>query len=168
MKKINLLVLALFISPFLFARGGGPDTEADYIVPTAPEFVPFSRFKVKIVDRFEGPQTQKISYIFPEFLVGEPDKVVSLKRIPGTENSWTGPELDAHCTLNGDDFSCNIYVHKASLNSQEKESSLITAERAINHLPRLNLSEEQIKGYSGVIRSFYSHEPAGFLSYDID
>lgn len=165
MKKFIILTISLIISQTLFARGGAPETEADYIVPTSPEFVPFSRFKVKIVDRFEGPHTQKISYIFPEFLVGEADRVMTLTRIPGTENSWTGPELDAHCTVTGDDFSCNIYVHK---NALEKEATLITAEQAINHLPRLNLSQEQVEGFSGVIRSFYSHEPAGFLSYDID
>lgn len=162
MKKIILLPLLFSLSLTALSRGGSPDTEADYIVPTSPEFVAFSRFKVKIVDRFEGPQTQKISYIFPEFLIGEAQRLITLKRIPGTENSWTAPELDAHCTVTGDDFSCNIYVHK------NKENSLITAYQAISHLPRLNLSEEQVRGMTGVINSFYSHEPAGFLSYDID
>ncbi|MCF8060694.1 MAG: hypothetical protein K9K67_15430 [Bacteriovoracaceae bacterium] len=162
MKKLIKLTLLLSFTLTAFARGGAPETEADYIVPTSPEYVPFSRFKVEIVDRFEGEHTQQISYIFPEFLVGEAKRVITLKRIPGTENSWTSPELDAHCTVTGDDFSCNIYVNKF------KENGLITAERAITHLPQLNLSEEQRRGLAGVIRSFYSHEPAGFLSYDID
>lgn len=169
MKKITTLVL-IFVSAISFARGGAPETEADYIVPTPPEYVPYSRFKVKIVDRFEGPQTQKISYIFPEFLIGEADRLITFTRIPGTENSWTSPELDAHCTVTDDDFSCNIYVHKSALNSGDKntQSDLLYAQRALNNLNRLNLSDAQIRGMAGVIRSFYSHEPAGFMSYDID
>jgi hypothetical protein len=162
MKKLIHTLILLTLSLSASARGGTPDTEADYIVPTTPEFVSFSRFKVTIVDRFEGPHTQKISYVFPEFLVGEENRVFTLNRIPGTENSWSGDELDAHCTLNGDDFSCNIYVKK------NKNNDLITAAQALTHLQRLNLSDEQLKGFAGVINSFYSHEPAGFLSYDID
>lgn len=164
MKNLFILVLVLSFSTQLLARGGKPDTKADYIVPTPSEFIPYSRFKVKIVDRFEGDHTQKISYIFPEFLVGEAERVISLLRVPGTKNSWTSPELDAHCVLIRDDFSCNIYGKK----NTNKNIASISAEQAISHLPRLNLSKVELKGLTGVINSFYSHEPAGFLSYDID
>lgn len=164
----SFLAFSLISSLSALARGGAPDTEADYIVPTPPEFVPFSRFKVKIVDRFEGDHTQKISYIFPEFLVGEADRVISLKRIPNTKNSWEGLQAKAHCTVQGDDFSCNIILKKLENKNALEDENLLSAKKAINHLPRLNLSPEQIKGLTGVINSFYSHEPAGFLFYDID
>lgn len=167
MKKTTLTILIILFNLSAFARGGGPETEADYIVPTPPEFVPYSRFKVKIVESFKGPETQRISYVFPEFLVGQADRVVSLTRIPGTENSWTSPELNAHCTVTGDEFSCNIYVNKTN-QMTNKETSLLTRELALSNLPRLNFSEEEMRGFEGVINAFYSHEPAGFLSYDID
>ncbi|MCR9205700.1 MAG: N-terminal C2 domain-containing protein [Halobacteriovoraceae bacterium] len=168
MRILFLVFCTLMTSTF--ARRGQPDTEADYIVPTPPQFVAFSRFQVKIVDRFEGPHTQKISYIFPEFIVGQPDKLITLNRVPNTKNSWTSPEINAHCAVIGDEFSCNIYVNKKqpSLEDKDQNTLLITAEQALSNLPRLNLSEEQLKGFTGVIQSFYSHEPAGFLTYDID
>lgn len=180
MKKITMITLMTLLSPLAFSRGGGLDTEAEYIVPTAPEFIAYSRFNVKIVDRFTGPETTKISYIFPEFLVGEADKVISFTRIPDTENSWTSPELDAHCAVVGDEFTCNIYGHGATPN-QKMASSCgaasflknvtsqgISRERSLNHLANMNLTQEQVHGFSGVINSFYCQEPRGFLTYDID
>lgn len=161
------------------AKRGAPETEADYIVPTPPQFMAYSRFKVKIVDRFQGPETQKISYIFPEFLVGEADRVITFYRIPGTENSWTSPELDAHCAVFGDEFTCNIYG-SSSVQSFQKNNGCgatvlknvatpdFSRERSLNHLPRLNLSQEEFDGMAGVINSFFCQEPRGFLTYDID
>lgn len=176
MKNI-IFLLSIVLSLSCFARGGGPDTEADYIVPTPPEYMPYSRFKVDIVDRFEGAHTQKISYIFPEFLVGEANRVVEFSRIPGTDNSWSSPEMEAHCFVFGDEFSCNIIVKKtashhanfstANLESRP-QSQLLSRQAAIQNLPKLNLDPEKLKGLTGVIDSFYSHEPAGFLTYDID
>lgn len=168
--KLSIILICLGLSFSIFARRGQPETEADYIVPTSPDFVPFSRFKVQIVDRFEGPQTQKISYIFPEFLIGKKDQLISLTRIPNTENSWTSPQVDAHCTVVNGDFSCNIIVKKQSLESilKENDLDLLQRETALRNLPNLNLTPEQLRGYEGVINAFYSHEPAGFLFYDID
>lgn len=163
MKKLTLILLSLFIPLTSFARGGGPDTHAEYIVPTEPQFVKYSRFQVEIVDRFEGPHTTKISYIFPEFLIGEANRVISFERIPNTENSWTSPELNAHCAHLGEEFTCNIYVNKL-----RESNPLLSAQKAIKNLPKLNLSPEKLKGLTGVIDSFYSHEPAGFMTYDID
>jgi hypothetical protein len=172
MKNLIKIFLCLAILPTTFARRGAPETEADYIVPTPPEYVAFSRFKVKIVDRFEGDHTQKISYIFPEFLVGEADRVITFKRVPNTKNSWTSPELNAECAVFGDEFSCNIYVNKmaTSLEFEEKNlpTDLLNAQQALANLANLNLSEAELRGFSGVIQSFYSHEPAGFMTYDID
>ena len=173
MKNLMILILSLITITSVFARRGQPETEADYIVPTPPQFVEFSRFKVKIVDRFEGPQTQKISYIFPEFLVGQADRLIAFTRVPNTKNSWTSPELNAHCAVVGDEFTCNIYVNKKQptlndLEDKNQMSELLTAQQALANLSRLNLSEEKLKGLSGVIQSFYSHEPAGFMTYDID
>lgn len=168
MKKFTTLLICFLISSS-WARRGQPDTEADYIVPTPADFVAFSRFKVKIVDRFEGDHTQKISYIFPEFLIGEADRLIVFTRIPNTKNSWTSPELDAHCAQLGDEFTCNIYVKMPNILEEEKnQSNLLNAQQALSNLNRLNLSKEQLKGFSGVIKSFYSHEPAGFMTYDID
>lgn len=169
MKKA-IILLIITVSFSTFARRGQPETEADYIVPTAPQYVAFSRFKVQIIDRFEGPQTQKISYIFPEFLVGKKDQLITLTRITNTENSWTSPQIDASCTVFDGDFSCNIRVKKPSLESLLKNNDLdlLKRETALQNLPNLNLTAEQLKGYEGVINAFYSHEPAGFLFYDID
>lgn len=168
--KYFILLSVLLISFTSQARRGAPETEANYIVPTPPEFLPFSRFKVEIVDRFEGPQTQKISYVFPEFLVGEANRVITLTRIPNTENSWTAPEMNAFCTVFDGEFSCNIVLKKTALNEFNKnaDQNLLNQARAVQNLGRLNLTEEQLKGFRGVIDSFYSHEPAGFLFYDID
>ncbi len=176
--SLTLFTLLVFCS-FVHARRGEPETEADYIVPTAPQYVAYSRFKVKIVDRFEGPETQKISYIFPEFLVGEAYRVITFKRIKGTENSWTSPELDAQCAVVGDEFTCNIYGSNFLQGNQKNSGCIISAkelgtessfsrERALNHLPNLNLSAAEFKGLSGVINSFFCQEPRGFLTYDID
>jgi len=44
----------------------------------------------------------------------------------------------------------------------------LSAESAIRNLSNMNLTSDQIQGYSGVIEAFYSHEPAGFMTYDID
>ena len=180
MKKKAIIILLTLVSPFTYPRGGGLDTEAEYIVPTAPEFIAFSRFKVGIVDRFRGPETTKISYIFPEFLVGEVDRVISFTRIPNTENSWTSPDLDAHCAVIGDEFTCNIYGRGATQSTKVLTTCGPTvALKAINtegisrtkslmHLNEMNLSEQQFNGFSGVINSFFCQEPRGFLSYDID
>lgn len=173
MKKIIISTLCFLTVTSTLAKRGQPETEADYIVPTPPQYVEFSRFKVKIIDRFEGPQTQKISYIFPEFLVGQADRLITFTRIPNTKNSWTSPELNAHCAVVGDDFTCNIYVNKnqptlPELENKNQIPELLTAEQALTNLTRLNLSQEQLQGFTGVIQFFYSHEPAGFMTYDID
>lgn len=160
--KILLIIFTSLLTFNSYSKGGAPDTQAEYIVPTPSEFIKYSRFKVDIIDRFEGPQTQEISYVFPEFLIGEANRVINFKRIPGTENSWTSPELNASCAVLGDEFTCNIYVNK--INSK----SFLSAESAIKNLQNMNLSNEQLQGLKGVIDSFYSHEPAGFMTYDID
>ncbi len=174
-KTIWVLILSFITSSLVHARGGGPDTEGDYIVPSPPHLVPYSRFKVQIVDRYQGPDTQKISYIFPEILTGEPARVVSLTRIPNTVNSWTSPELDAHCVVVDNDFSCNIYVHTSTTSSKSNapcggtlSQKALSMNDAIANLPRLGLSDVEVTAYSEVVQSFFCGEPGGILFYDID
>ena len=162
MKKLIQLTLIVIFSLSTFARSGKVDSEASYIVPTVPELVPHSRFKIKIIDGYKGPETQRISYVFPEQLIGEANKVISFTRIKNTMNSWTSPELNAHCTADEYDFSCNIYINKAN------ELNPLTVEQSISNLQLLNLPEATISNLTGVIQSFFSHEPAGFMSYEID
>ncbi len=179
MTKIIIISMTIIFSNLAQARRGQPETQADYIVPTPPQYVAFSRFKVEIVDRFSGPETQKISYIFPEFLVGEANLVISFSRIPGTENSWTSPELDAQCAVVDDEFTCNIYgsnTLQGNKNANGCNTSLLknanpdefSRERSLNHLPDMNLTNEQRAGFAGVINSFFCQEPRGFLTYDIE
>jgi hypothetical protein len=162
MKNFLLIISTVLINFSTFPKGGFPDTEADYIVPTSTEFIKYSRFKVEIIDRFEGAQTQRISYIFPEFLIGEANRKIEFFRIPNTENSWTSPELNANCAVIGEDFTCNIYLNK------NNGKPILNAESALRNLNNLSLTDEQRYGLKGVIKAFYSHEPAGFMTYDID
>lgn len=112
---ITLLVVHLQSS----ASGNtAPDT-ADYTVPTTAELVPYSRFKVKIVNPYSGDDSQTISYIFPADLTGIENQTITLKRIAGT-NNWESPEMTASCVESGELFSCNIYLTK-------KQSAIKTA-----------------------------------------
>ncbi len=165
------------------SRGGGADVEGEYIVPTKPEFVAYSRFKVQIVEGYKGPDTQRISYIFPEFLVGSANKVISFEKVQGSENSWISPELTAHCATLGEEFTCNIYVNKSQTSILNKNSCSGTslaknntinpriefgADVSIRHLDSMNLGQDELIGYTGVIQSFFCNEPAGFLTYDFE
>ena len=88
--------------------------EALYVVPTKPEFVSHSRFPVKIISRFQDQDTSKISYVFPEILTGELNYVVELTKLSGDYNNtvWDSDVLKAHCTVNDNTFSCNIYLKR--------------------------------------------------------
>lgn len=172
-KVINL-ILILFFSMNLQAKDGEPDTEALYIVPTAPEFVSHSRFIVHIVTPFKGPDSEKIAYVFPEVLVGETYKVVELTRVEDTENQWTSDIMDAYCTTTDDIFSCNIVLKKESQASLMDlfipkafaQTALLSKEKSLSHLMGMNLSIQDKDMLKNVIDGFFSNEPAGILSYE--
>ena len=178
MKAFMILAFALALLPRLvFAKKDESKMEAVYVVPSPPELVSHSRFIVEIVEPFKGPETEKISYIFPEILVGEKDRVIELSRIEGTENSWTSDLITAHCTIIDDSFSCNVLVNKPEqqtwldrIRSLALPKAYASVENlcqghAVAHLSSMGLSRGDINNYTQIIGSFCSSEPAGFFSY---
>ncbi len=178
MKK-TLAVLLITLAPTLvFAKKGQPDTEGLYVVPSPPELVDHSRFIVQIVDPFQGPETTKISYIFPEVLIGEANRLIEFQRIEGTENSWTSDLLTAHCTVIDETYSCNISINKPKQQSfLEAFHNLFIPQalaqvlnlcqgQAVTHIGQMDLAPDDIAKYTQVVGQFCSNEPAGFLSYD--
>lgn len=167
------IVLNCSVLEIAEARRSGPETEAVYTVPTSPEFVPYSRFVIDIVEPFVGEQTQIISYRFPEILVGEPSRLIELTRVEGTENSWTSDVMDCHCTIvDGDNFSCNVYLKTAPASEARALVGLaaetgLSLEKSLSHLETMPLSETEKIAYRGVVRSFFSGEPAGIFTYEI-
>lgn len=163
MNKLLFLVIFLLAQPsVLYAKGGQPETEALYIVPTPGDLVADSRFIIEIVTPFTGPETDKIAYIFPEALIGEPNRLIELSRIGGTLNSWESDELTAHCMTIEDFFSCNVYLNKAT---EVAELSwpwnwLVTKAEAIGRA----LCERPSS--NAVTDHFCSNEPAGILTYE--
>ncbi len=176
-----------------FAQAKGPKTvdKGFYIVPTSPELVSYSRFDIKIVEAFKGPSTQKISYVFPEILVGAKDQLVEFTRIPQTENSWISDSMRAECTVNDDMFSCNIYliepdepspqarpnaspkalwidwiIPKAFANLNSQTHTPLDLNRSLAHLQSLNLTPEELLSYQVIVNDFFSGEPAGILFYE--
>lgn len=169
--------ILLFSSPLdsAIARRSGPETEAIYIVPTSPELVSHSRFVIDIVDPFVDENTRKISYRFPEILVGEANKLIELTRAPNTVNSWTSEIMDCHCTIiDSDNFSCNVHLKgpsttlsEANLVETETPGGELSLAKSLAHLESLPLSDEEKTAYRGVIRSFFSGEPAGIFTYEL-
>lgn len=161
MKKLVLL-LSFLIGFNVFAKG--PETEMVYVVPVSePSVVPNSRFIVPIVSPYKGPETQKISYQFPEVLTGSTGgKLIEFNRIPDTPNSWVSKELTANCAEVLDQFSCNIHVNK---NQNE-----ISLEKSLNHLDSMGLDSAELEKFKAVVNKFYadSGEPVGFFSYEFD
>ncbi len=166
MKLVIVFIVFLTGALQLFAKGGEPDTEALYIVPTPTDLVPHSRFIVQIVEPFRGPETQKISYVFPEALIGQADRKIEFSRIAGTENSWVSDELTAHCTIIDEFFSCNIYVNQDQIFTQDPwplRWIMPTAQAALRKI----CSGVFAPGVVGSVQEqFCSNEPAGILSYE--
>jgi hypothetical protein len=161
----NFLLKTLFaFSVFVnlgFASAEELADEALYVVPTAPEWVSHSRFSLKIIRPYQDPATQKISYVFPEVLVGEPNRAIEFEKVPSTENNWISPEgVKAFCNVTADIFSCNIDMFSVS-------KSAFSLDKSLDHLNKMNLQPKDIKGFSEVIKSFFGNEPAGILSYDL-
>lgn len=177
-----------FVHP-VFAKNNEPETEALYIVPSAPEFIEYSRFIIKIVKPYVDEQTQTISYVFPEVLVGEANRVIEFQKVSGTLNQWDSPDAQAFCTITDDIFSCNIVLKKkisrlfnyvfrqafAQNNSLDiKDSSIVSGivnsihrDKSLDHLGKMNLTPQDLLAFEHVVNSFFSNEPAGILSYEI-
>ncbi len=170
------LILLIVMSISLVVNAKGADKTGIYIVPTSPEFVQYSRFEVQILDSYAGDSTQVISYIFPEVLTGEPNRVLSLKRIPDTLNSWESDQLIAHCTTLGESFSCNISFkkeiqaywnwHRFIIPFAHASSTALSKEKSIAHLSTMGFTLEAQSGLSHVIDEWFSNEPGGILIYD--
>lgn len=111
MKALLIFVSALLLQQTAFAKKGELPDKADYIVPTTPELVPYSRFKIKIIAPYLGDVTKSIAYVFPPELTGMENYEVRLQRV-GATNTWESPELTAVCTEYDKTFSCNVYVKK--------------------------------------------------------
>lgn len=111
MKVILVFLSALLLQQTAFAKKGDIPSEADYVVPTTPDLVPYSRFKVKIQQAYSGDTSDTIAYEFPADLTGIEGQIITLKRIPNT-NEWEAPEMTASCTESNELFSCNIYLVK--------------------------------------------------------
>ncbi len=185
--RILLIGFAFIWTSFAQAKGPKTVDKGFYIVPTSPELVSYSRFDIKIVNAFKGPSTQKISYVFPEILVGANDQLVEFTRIPQTENSWISDSMRAECTVNDDMFSCNIYliepgepkqqastqdqsidwiIPKAFANLNPQTHTPLDLNRSLAHLQSLNLTPEQLLSYQIIVNDFFSGEPAGILFYE--
>ncbi len=161
-----------------------PDSEALYIVPTTPELIDHSRFKVKIIKAYSGYDSQTISYVFPEILMGEANRVMTFEKVPGTLNQWESSEAQAFCTETGDIFSCNIVLKRKvshlfksifkQVFAQNLNSPMVSADmissihlgKSIDHLKNLNLTAKDLVAFEQVVLSFFSNEPAGILSYE--
>ncbi len=183
--KIFYITLILLVAQVAWSSEGqdvnykSSSFDAVYIVPTSPELVEYSRLKMKVLEAYDGDRTQVLTYIFPEILVGEKNKVIRLFRIPNTENSWKSEELTAHCTTVARQFSCNVYLNKEeddgiSFSSMidllipraHGQASLgLDLNRSLSHLTTLGLSPIQEAQFSRVIEDFFSGEPAGIFSY---
>lgn len=185
-----MLTLSLILSLCLnvaVAKGGNHVPQfADYIVPTTPELVPHSRFKVRINAPYQGDTTQLISYTFPLELTGEPGLTVNLKKVAGTDNNWESPEMKAYCTTLEDTFSCNLHFVKtqtakpaffksAALGSFTTQAACANSSVALIDMMNVKAFLEksgstgvQLEQKLAVVQSFKCSEPAGILSYEFD
>lgn len=159
--SVTLILFISALSHLSFANQAEPADEALYVVPTAPEWVSHSRFSIKIVRPYQDLNTQKIAYVFPEVLVGEPNRAIEFEKIPTTENDWVSPEgVKAFCNVTAEIFSCNIDMMSVT-------KSTFSLDKSLNHLNTLKLQPKDLKSFSEVVKSFFGNEPAGILSYDL-
>lgn len=173
--KLGLLgIVAVFGLKTHLVFGGDKDREifAEYIVPTPPELVPYSRFLVKIVAPYHGPNTQEISYEFPPELTGEPGKVIRLTPDVSQNLVWKSPEMIAACTTLHEIFSCNVHLEKANIQSLSSRAPVAASgldkQRALDFLKNQGLSTEEFNNRSAVLDHFHGGEPAGILTYEFD
>ncbi len=165
------IILFSIMSLLCFANSSyakGPVEWAEYIVPTPPELVQYSRFLVKINAPYRGQGTQEISYTFPEELTGVADQAIVLQPSPTQPNFWESPEMTASCTILDDIFSCNMYLKKSTAVSPlfATSSTLFDKNRAREFLKNKGLSAEEFEKRSAVLDHFHGGEPAGILTYE--
>lgn len=168
----------------------GSDATADYVVPTGPELVAYSRFKVGIVQSYTGAGSKEISYLFPAELTGEPGLLVKFNLIEEDESRglsrWDSPTMNAICTDDGKKVQCNIYVKKepmsrkvnfsqvlrqqmATFSGQRlslKGKPLLDSTKAIDFLNNSGLPKDVIADKLKVLDQFLNSEPGGILSYE--
>lgn len=164
--KHLILSLLTGLPSLVFASEG---FVADYVVPTPPELVEYSRFQVQIKSAYKGRDTDKIVYTFPEDLTGITDGTVTLKKVSEVSDLWVGDEMEAVCTTNQSFFSCNMYLIK----EQDQQAFQITRsslkifdkQRALDVLRSKDFAQDVFDKKSRVLDHFHSGEPAGILSY---
>ena len=175
MKLCFLILLCAFK---VAVADSTPNDFAEYIVPTPPELVGYSRFEVGIVKSYSGQSSTEISYIFPKLLTGDPALVVKFQRT-GTESGptthWDSDVMEAVCTDNGKRISCNIYLKKApefatktafGFTQAQFLTPLLNSSGAIDFINKSGLSPEAQAAQLAVLDKFMSSEPGGILSYD--
>lgn len=187
--KTILFSLALVFAPL--AQSSDAIDEAKYEVPAPEELEDFAKFKVKINQAYTGADSETISYTFPEELTGTPALTVTLKRVPGTENSWEGREMTAECFEDSDLFTCEMFLIKKPVaqpgatvvdigsvfsgNMVMKSAAapefetFIDKDNVVNFLNTnavaLALPPNHLKNQLFILDKFLSNEPAGILSY---
>ncbi len=175
LKVINRLGIFLFFVGFILNLNAVYAKDALYIVPTDPDLVAFSRFKMKIVTPYESPQTQKIAYEFPEILAGQKNKVIEFTKVPGTENNWQANEAQALCSTEAQIFYCNIHLNKTLTAPIDPNSNLsavtipnrLSKDLALENLQNMLMPNIEKQAFLQVIEGFFSNEPAGILMYEI-
>jgi hypothetical protein len=179
MKSVMQILLVFGILPStliqLAAAQIANAKDALYIVPTAPDLVQFSRFNIRIVEPYENQLTEKISYEFPEILVGQKNKIIEFAKIPGTVNSWQAPEAEAHCSTLADIFSCNIHLNKnvsggivdAGIPGEVLVPNALSKDLALENLKNMTMPQNEFLGFTQVVEDFFSNKPAGILMYEI-
>lgn len=168
MKTIILTLLCFFA----FVAGASDDFMADYVVPTPPDLVEYSRFQVLIKSAYKGQKTDKIIYTFPEDLTGVTDGTVELRRAEKESNIWLGDEMTAVCTTNQSFFSCNMYLKKeqavGEFQTTNSRFRVFDKQRALDVLRSKGFAQEVFDKKARVLDRFHSGEPAGILSYQYE
>lgn len=196
MKTLLILLSLVLLQQPAFAEKDKLPDEADYVVPTTPELVPYSRFKIKIVAPYTGDFTNSISYIFPAELTGVENQEVRFQRV-GASNTWDSPEMTAVCTEYSKTFSCNVNVKKVeepivtesnvqksaffqlaqargcgggviSFNARSEFTGTFIDEAMLTgFLKNKGVSDQQFDAQMSVAKAFACSEPiGGILSYE--
>ncbi len=186
-------LMDLFLTAFLTltsAFASEADQMADYVVPTGPELVEHSRFKVGIVQSYAGTSSNEISYVFPPELTGEPALFVKFTLVEMDQakrvSRWDSKEMSAVCTDDGEKVQCNIYVKKEPMARQNtfaqlfeeqitpfsgratalKRKPLMDSTKAVDFIKNSGLPKDVINDKLQVLDKFLSSEPGGILTYE--
>jgi hypothetical protein len=176
---MKILLSLTFLLSALGGKAWAKDSNALYIVPAPAEYINHSRFAVPIIKAYEGIYTKKISYIFPELLVGEKDRLITLERVDGSSTMWEGDEFVAQCVEKDIYFSCDMTIKKevtqafyflnALIPMAHAKGNLFSHDLAKNHLQQLKdsgvVGAVDFVAFDFMIDSVFINEPGGVLVY---